>query len=103
MVRDSAGSKKSLEAEFRWNRLLHPGVCGPMNPPNGAEATVQRVDFFSRIDEARALLCSFFWSDEFGLCCSVPQWLTELEATGIAILKMSILFEARFLAKDQLN
>jgi hypothetical protein len=25
------------------------------------------------------------------------------EATGIAILKMSILFEARFLAKDQLN
>lgn len=56
-----------------------------MNPENGAEATVQRVDFLSRIDEARALLCSFFWSDELGLRCSVPLWLAELETTGIAI------------------
>jgi hypothetical protein len=55
-----------------------------MNLSNGGEVTVQRVDLFSRIDEARALLCSFFWSDEFGLRCSAPAWLHELEVTGVA-------------------
>jgi hypothetical protein len=55
-----------------------------MNLTHRLEATVQRVDLLSRLDEARALLCSFFWSDEFGLRCSAPDWLHELEATGIA-------------------
>ena len=55
-----------------------------MNRANGEESTVQRVDLLSRIDEATTLLCSFFWSDEFGLRCSVPDWLRELETTGIA-------------------
>lgn len=47
-------------------------------------ATVERVDFLSRIDEAKNLLCSFFWSDEQGLSCSAPEWLEELQANGIA-------------------
>lgn len=55
-----------------------------MNLPNGAEATAQRVDLLSRLGEATTLLCSFFWSDAFGLRCSVPNWLHELESTGIA-------------------
>ena len=50
----------------------------------GIMATVQRVDLLSRIDDVKTLLCSFFWSDEVGLRCSAPNWLQELESTGIA-------------------
>lgn len=55
-----------------------------MDQSNGEVATVQRVDLLSRIGEATAVLCSFFWSEEHGLRCSAPEWLQELEATGIA-------------------
>ena len=48
------------------------------------EVTVERIDLLSRLGEATTLLCSFFWSNEFGLRCSIPGWLTELESTGIA-------------------
>ena len=55
-----------------------------MNWPNENEPTVQRVDLLKRLGEATTLLCSFFWSDEIGLRCSAPEWLHELESTGIA-------------------
>lgn len=55
-----------------------------MNRPNDKEATVQRVDLLRRLGEATTLVCSFFWSDETGLRCSAPEWLLELESTGIA-------------------
>jgi hypothetical protein len=48
------------------------------------EVTVERIDLLSRLGEATTLLCSFFWSNEVGLRCSVPGWLRELETTGIA-------------------
>ena len=48
------------------------------------EVTVERIDLLSRLGEATTLLCSFFWSNEIGLRCSVPGWLSELETTGIA-------------------
>ncbi len=48
------------------------------------EVTVERIDLLSRLGEATTLLCSFFWSNEVGLRCSVPGWLMELETTGIA-------------------
>ena len=55
-----------------------------MNRPSEKEPTVQRVDLLRRLGEATTLLCSFFWSDETGLRCSAPEWLHELENTGIA-------------------
>lgn len=55
-----------------------------MNRNNEKEAIVQRVDLLRRLGEATTLVCSFFWSDETGLRCSVPEWLQELENTGIA-------------------
>ena len=56
-----------------------------MKLPIYAKSLMQRVDLLSRLNEARQLVCSFFWSDEFGLFCSVPEWLLELEDTGLAI------------------
>ncbi|HEY4248642.1 MAG TPA: hypothetical protein VGM64_17610 [Lacunisphaera sp.] len=52
--------------------------------PANIEVTVERIDLLSRLGAATTLLCSFFWSNEFGLRCSVPGWLSELETTGIA-------------------
>lgn len=55
-----------------------------MNQLSVGENTVQRIDLRARSEDADAVLCSFYWSDEHGLACSAPEWLEELEATGIA-------------------
>ncbi|MEO6995173.1 MAG: hypothetical protein ABI273_16325 [Lacunisphaera sp.] len=53
-------------------------------PQTNFQVTVERIDLLSRLGEATTLLCSFFWSNEVGLRCSMPGWLRELEITGIA-------------------
>ena len=55
-----------------------------MKQSDNNDIKVERVDLLSRLGEATTLLCSFFWSNEFGLRCSMPGWLRELESTGIA-------------------
>ena len=64
------------------NQLV--GSVVRMKQFNDNEVKVERVDLLNRLGEATTLLCSFFWSNEFGLRCSMPGWLRELETTGIA-------------------